>query len=503
MKNVILTIIVIVAFFFSGFSQNQPSERQLIENTIQRYFDGWATGDTTKLGGAMHPSCHLKNYNNGKFITFTRNQYLSLFKLHERTKNLKTSIVAVDITNNMGSAKVEISTERDLFTDYFNLMKTNEGWFIADKVSTRTPHKIFNVNAILPKKEIIIEGLKRPWSIAFISEDEALISEKEGDLVKINLLTKEKTRIQGYPADLDDSITGFGDNTGKFEVLLDPDFKTNKYVYLSYVALADHNRTTKIIRAVLENETLQQIKVLFVAEPYTKERYHYGGGMVFGKDGKLYFTIGERLFSEQDEPVIPIAQNIEDRRGKIYRINSDGTIPKDNPDFGSKVSPGLYALGIRAAQGMTLDTATNKIWFTEHGTHQGDEINVLKAKANYGWPMKTTGKYRFAEFAPKPIPDNKYTDPAWSWVQTVAPTGLLFYSGNEFVAWKQNLIVAGLSKGSLWRMVLEGENIKSAEELFTDDRVRIRKVTQSPMGKLYILTDELNGKLIRIRNAAL
>lgn len=190
--------------------------------------------------------------------------------------------------------------------------------------------------------------------------------------------------------------------------------------------------------------------------------------MVFGKDGKLYFTIGERLFSEQDEPAIPIAQNIEDKRGKIYRINTDGTIPKDNPDFGSKASPGIFALGIRAAQGITLDNTTNKIWFTEHGTHQGDEINVLKAKANYGWPMKTTGKYRFAEFAPKLITDYKYTDPAWSWLQTVAPTGLHFYSGNEFVAWKRNLLVAGLSKGSLWRMVIEGENVKSAEELFTD-----------------------------------
>lgn len=502
MKNLILTIILMIAFFFRAFSQNQPTERQLIETTIQCYFDGWAAGDTIKLGRAMHASCHLKNYNNGNFVSLNRNQYLSLFKPHEPFKNLKTRIVSIDITNNMGSAKVEISTERDLFTDYFNLMKTNEGWFIADKVSTRTPHKIVDVNAILPKKEIIMEGLKRPWSIAFLSEDEALIAEKEGDLVKINLSTKEKTKIQGFPTDLDDSLTGFGDNTGKFEVLLDPDFKTNKFIYLSYVARKDNNRTTKIIRAVIEDKTLQQIKVLFVAEPYTKERFHYGGGMVFGKDGKLYFTIGERLFSEQDEPVLPIAQDIEDKRGKIYRINADGTIPQDNPDFGIKASPGLYAIGIRAAQGITLDTATNKIWFTEHGTHQGDEINVLKAKANYGWPMKTTGKYRFAEFSPKPILNQKYTDPAWSWLQTVAPTGLHFYSGNEFTAWKRNLLVAGLSKGSLWRMVIDGETIKSAEELFTDDRIRIRKVTQSPMGKLYILTDELNGKLIRIRNVA-
>jgi len=499
MKNVILSV-YLFAIFSSAFSQNTLTERQLIENTIQLYFDGWATGDTTKLGKAMHASCHLKNYGDGKFTQFSRHQYLSLFKLHARPDNLGTRIVALDITNNMGSAKVEISTERNLFTDYFNLMKTNEGWVIADKVSTRTSHKIFDVNAIQLQREVITEGLKRPWSIAFISEDEVLISEKEGDLIKFNLTNKEKIKIQGFPADLEDSLGGFGDNTGKFEVLLDPDFKSNKYVYLSYAAKA-RGRTTKIIRAVLEKESLKQIKVLFVAEPYTYQRVHYGGGMAFGSDGKLYFTIGERLFTEKDEPAVPIAQNVEDKRGKIYRINSDGTIPNDNPDFGLKATPGLYASGIRASQGLTVDPVTGKIWFSEHGTHQGDEINVLKAGANYGWPMKTSGKYRFAEFAPTPIAGNSYTDPVWSWLQTVAPTGLHFYSGNEFAAWNHNLFIGGLSTGSIWRMVIEGETIKSAEELFTDNRLRIRKVVQSPLGKLYILSDEVNGKLIRIKNA--
>ena len=146
-----------------------------------------------------------------------------------------------------------------------------------------------------------------------------------------------------------DSLIGFGDNTGKFEVLLDPDFRNNKFIYLSYAAQKGNLRTTKIIRAVLENNSLQQIKTLFVAEPYTTERHHYNGRMVFGKDGKLYFPIGERLFTEKDQPAIPIAQNIQDKRGKIYRINPDGTIPGDNPDFGDKAVPGLYAIGIRAA----------------------------------------------------------------------------------------------------------------------------------------------------------
>ncbi len=491
----------LLSFYLTVQAQNIPTERQLIENTIQLYFDGWATGDSTKIGKAMHASCHLKNYRDGKFIEYSKKQYLSLLKHRVSPKNLQTRLVSVDITNNMGSAKVEISTGKDLFTDYFNLMKTSEGWVIADKISTNKPHKTFDINAIRPEKEIVFEGLKRPWSIAFMTEEDALVSEKDGDLVKINLLNKERTKINGFPADMSDSLIGFGDNTGRFEVVLDPDFIKNQFIYLSYAAQRGNLRTTKIIRATLSGSSLKGIKTLFVAEPYTTERYHYGGGMVFGEDGKLYFTIGERLFTEKDQPLIPIAQNIQDKRGKIYRINSDGTIPVDNPDFGSQAVPGLYAVGIRAAQGITVNKSSGTLWFTEHGTHQGDEINILKAGANYGWPVKTTGKYRYADFKPQSDSTVNYTDPLWYWPQTVAPTGLQFYSGNEFAIWNGNLIVGGLSRGSLWRMVIEGEKIISAEELFTDSRLRIRKVVQSPAGKLYLLSDEMNGKVIRIKNS--
>ncbi|RYD78555.1 MAG: PQQ-dependent sugar dehydrogenase [Sphingobacteriales bacterium] len=503
MKKRLLALFIIMAANVPAFSQNNPTERALIEQTLQLYLDGWATGDSGKVGKAMHASCHLKNYNNGKFVLYTRNEYLGFFKPHERPKNLVTRIVSVDVTNNMGSAKIEISTARDLFTDYFNLIKTTEGWVIADKISTRTPHRVFDVNAIKPEKEIILEGLKRPWSMAFIAENEVLILEKEGNLLRVNLATKERTIIKGFPEDAEDSLSSFGDNTGKFEVLLHPNFAVNKYAYLSYAAKGANGRTTKIIRAVLNNNMLEKAITIFLAEPFTHERVHYGGGMVFGRDGKLYFSIGERLFTEKDEPALPIAQNIADKRGKIYRVNDDGTIPADNPSFGKNAIPGLYALGIRATQGLTLDTATNKIWFSEHGTHQGDEVNVLTAGANYGWAMKTTGKYRFAEFAPAAIEGNTYTEPVWNWAQTVAPTGLHVYRGNEFAAWNGNLLIGGLSKGSLWRLVTEGGKIKSTEELFTDDKIRIRKVLQSPAGRLFMLTDEVNGKLVRIKNGAL
>ena len=349
-------------------------------------------------------------------------------------------------------------------------------------------------------KNKIMEGFKHPWSLAFISENDVIVSEKDGNLLRVNLSSHQKTIITGFPKDLFDSIRVKTpiDNSGIFEVLVDPDFEKNQLIYVSYAAKAQEGTTTKVIRAKLKNNTLTQIKTLLVAAPYTREYFHYGGGMVFGKDSKLYITIGERLFWEIDEPPFPIAQDLTDKRGKIYRINSDGSIPKDNPDFGKNAIPGLYAIGIRAAQGITVEPATSKIWFSEHGTNQGDEINILRPGANYGWPNITSGTYRSDDYTPPKLEEVEFTAPTWYWLHTVAPTGLTFYTGDEFPEWKNNLFVPGLSRGSLWRFVVEGETIKSVEELFVDDRVRSRKVIQSPKGKLYMLTDEKNGKILQI-----
>lgn len=371
-----------------------------------------------------------------------------------------------------------------------------------------------------PQKTVVLEGLKRPWSAAFLSEQVALISEKDGDLLKVNLATKEKTTIKGFPSDLMDTITinskayapgsfprsadgkRIKYNAGIFDVVLHPDFETNNTLYVSYVSQKGPLSTTKVIRAVLANDSLTQVQSVLVAEPYTEGLFHYGGGMSFGSDNKLYITIGERLFSEINQPPIPIAQDPTDKRGKIYRLNDDGSIPVDNPDFGKDAVPGLYAPGIRAAQGITLNKKTGTLWFTEHGTHQGDEINILKAGENYGWPIKTTGDYRGPGYEPPAMENRVFTEPKWFWLQTVAPTGLTFYTGDEFPQWKDNLFISGLSRGSLWRVVLEDETIISLEELFVNDRVRARKVIQSPIGKLYLLTDEVDGKMILIERSS-
>lgn len=373
-----------------------------------------------------------------------------------------------------------------------------------------------------PSKEVIIDGLSRPWSMAFLSETEVLLSEKDGDLLRIDLNTKEKHRIKGFPDDKTDSLTykkadyPFGTfpsglangskvtyNAGILEVLIDPEYNSNQQVYISYTAKGEGGATTKVIRAQLQNDSLINIKPLLLALPYSHGLFHFGGGMTFGPDKKLYVTVGERIFNEINEPELPVAQDLTDRRGKIYRINPDGSIPGDNPDFGPDAIPGLYAVGIRAAQGITVEPNTGKIWFSEHGTVQGDEINLLQAGANYGWPIKTSGGYRSKEYQPPTMEGTDFTDPGWYWLHTVAPTGLTFYTGDEFLHWKNNLIVPGLSRGSLWRIRLEGETVKSMEELFIDNRERSRKAIMSPQGKLYILTEDLNnrknGKIVRIK----
>lgn len=352
-----------------------------------------------------------------------------------------------------------------------------------------------------PQKQIVMEGLNRPWSIAFLNEHEALVTEKNGTLVRVHLDQKSKKNIAGFPTDLVDSIgaLNFGDNSGIFEILLHPDFATNRTIYLSYAAKhINHGKATKFIRATLTNDSLSGIKTILEAGPYSHENFHYGGGMTIGADMKLYLSTGERLFWEHDEPPLPIAQDVSDPRGKIHRFNLDGSIPNDNPNLGNGAIPSIVALGIRNTQGLALQPETGLLWFSEHGTIQGDELNILDLGANYGWPNSTTGRLRSTDYKPPKIEGAVFAQPAWFWQHTVAPTGLCFYTGHEFPNWKNNLFVPGLSQGSLWRFHIVNRTIKSAEELFLDERVRTRKVAQSPEGKIYILTDEENGKIIRI-----
>lgn len=520
----IRTILIAIQTMFCSMAFAQ-TDLQQITTVLNTFINGTTFNYPDSITSVFYPGTRMFLYN-GTDSAFTRTpeQYAQGYARNmPGKKNSRVSkIIDIEIVKDVAYAKLQVDVPffGNRYHDLLLLKKILGEWKIIAKSTSAEPiPKSLEDTMVKPQKETVLEGLNKPWSIAFISENEAIIAEKDATLTRVNLLTKEKQPISGLPNDVARAVLidtaehrngvfpaqAHGQmhsfNAGWFQVLLDPDFKQNGYVYLSYAA---ENRkresTTKVIRGELKGGKLSKVETIFVAEPYSHGLFHYGGGMIFGNDGKLYITIGERNFFEHLNPNLPLAQDIKDKRGKVIRLNPDGTIPLDNPDFGPDAIKGLYALGIRASQGLTIDPQSGLIWFSEHGTLQGDELNIMEAGANYGWPNKTTGRYRTQNYKPKEVENTIFKDPVFYWDHTVAPTGLVFYNGPEFPQWKNNLIVPGLSKGSLWRMVIDQNQITSAEELFINDRVRLRKAALSPSGQLYLLTDEENGKLIRVFN---
>ena len=522
MKHAIFSFTLFITVTLSVCGQ---TDHDLVKETLYDFIDGTTYNYPDTIASAFYPGTRMFLYNDRDSLwVMTSEEYASLYKRRPPgTKNNRIgSITSIDMAGDVAYAKVQfiIPSYGNRYYDLLLLKKIQGEWKIVAKCTSAEPiPKTPQEMVVKPVKEVVMEGLDHPWSMAFLSEEEVIIAEKDGDLLRVNLSTKEREKITGLPTDvareirIDTSKHEWGVfpprahgqtqsyNAGWFQVLIDPDFDNNSYIYVSYAAEnKERASTTKVARGKLSGNKLTGVETLFLAEPYSHGLFHFGGGMIFGPDGKLYITIGERNLFEHLNPVPPLSQDITDKRGKIIRINPDGSIPVDNPGFGPGAIKGLYATGIRASQGLAIDPDTGKIWFSEHGTIQGDELNILAAGANYGWPHRTSGGYRSKDYDPPVIPGISFTDPVHYWDQTVAPTGLTFYLGREFPQWNGNLIVPGLGKGSLWRMVIENDKVVAAEELFIDDRVRLRKAVVSPRGKLYLLTDEENGKLVRVRN---
>lgn len=519
------TFFLLYIIFLSTQSTKAQTDQDLIKETLNDFIQGTTYNYPDRILSAFYPETSMFLYNEPDTVWIVKSEeYASWYSRRAPgTKNNRiNSIKSIVIENNVAFAKLEVLVPSfgNRYYDLMLLKKIEGEWKIVSKVTSaepipKSPQQIM----IKPVKEVIMEGFNRPWSMAFLSEEEVLIAEKDGDLLRVDLTTKERKKISGLPDDIARAIKidttkhkwgvfpsgSHGQtrayNAGLFKVLLDPDFEENSFIYLSYaVENSKKESTTKVIRGKLNEDKLTNVEKLFLAEPYSHGLFHYGGGMAFGPDGKLYISLGERNFYEENNPSPPLSQDVSDTRGKIIRINSDGSIPTDNPDFGYGAVKGLYATGLRASQGLAVDPSTEKIWFSEHGSSQGDELNILEGGANYGWPNRTTGGYRSNDYNPVEIKGTVYTDPVHYWDRTVAPTGIAFYQGREFAQWKDNLLVSGLSKGSLWRIIIENDEVIGSEELFINDRVRLRGVAVSPRGRIYLLTDEENGRLIRVKN---
>ena len=504
------------------FSQ---SDRELIEETLNDFINGTEYNYPEKIESAFYPEADMYLFNHADtLMRLSPKAYAAFYDNGRRGQRNKrySKVITLEVVLNVAYAKleVEIPSYGNRYYDLMLLKKIEGKWLIVSKCTSAEPiPKTALELKSNPEKEIIMEGLKKPWSMTFIDENQVLITEKDGDLLKINVKTKERDVISGlpndiaraiqidtsmhpwgvYPSSADGTVQSY--NAGWFQVLLDSDFENNHWIYISYASMNESKESAlKVVRGKLVDNNLTQIEILLFAGPYSHGLFHYGGGMTFGADGKLYIATGERNLFEHHNPALPLAQDITDKRGKIFRLNSDGSIPGDNPDFGPNALPGLYAIGIRATQGLILNKVTSDIWFTDHGTIQGDELNLLSAGANYGWPYKTSGKYRSKDYNPNYSNEMAFLDPVYYWSQTIAPTGLAIYHGNEFPQWADNILVPGLSKGSLWRIEMYDERVQSMEELFIGDRVRLRKVVVSPRGKIYLLTDEENGKIIQVVN---
>jgi glucose/arabinose dehydrogenase len=344
----------------------------------------------------------------------------------------------------------------------------------------------------------VAEGLENPWGMVFLPDGRMLVTERSGRLRVVNTDGTLSAPVAGVPA-----VDARGQG-GLLDVALDPAFSSNRLVYWSYAEAGEGGgrNHTAVARGRLEDETpprLDAVQVIFRQTPSLNSRAHFGGRLVFGRDATLFITLGERASTEGRMQ----AQRLDGLLGKIVRINADGSIPRDNPFFArADVRTEIWSLGHRNVQGAALHPATGELWAVEHGTRGGDELNIARPGRDFGWPTIAYG----IEYSGGPITGNMTAkegmeQPLYYWDPVIAPSGMAFYTGDRFPAWRGSLFVGGLGSSHLTRLTLEGERIVGEEWLLTDlepKPERIRDVRQGPDGALYLLTDSPTGRVLKL-----
>jgi len=341
-------------------------------------------------------------------------------------------------------------------------------------------------------------GLSNPWSIAFLPDGDILVTERAGRLRLIRHGELQEAPISGVP---EVKITVLG---GLLDVLLHPEFADNQIIYLSYAKGRDEDNrsSTAIARARLEDNALVDLEDIFIANSWSASPTNFGGRMVFGNDGKLYMTIGER----QEETR---AQDMMDHGGKVIRLNPDGSVPQDNPFAGiDGALPEIYALGIRSPQGLTMHPDTGALWENEHGPLGGDEINIIEAGRNYGWPLATFGlDYDGFPFTEETEGEG-LEQPFMYWIPSIAISGISVYQGEAFPRWQGNVFVGAMimgrtpKTGHIQRITFSDEGVPLVREpILVDLHQRIRDVRPGPDGHLYVLTDQNPGAVLKISPA--
>ena len=344
----------------------------------------------------------------------------------------------------------------------------------------------------------VAEGLQNPWSLAFLPGGKMLVTERPGRLRVVGADGKLSAAVTGLPA-----VFSRGQG-GLLDVVLDPAFAKSNLIYWSFSEpQADGTNNTAVARGKFVDDAtaprVDEVQVIYHQRPSLNSPLHFGSRLVFGRDGTLFITQGERS-------IIPgrmQAQKMDSGLGKIVRINADGTIPKDNPFVGKEgVLPEIWSFGHRNVQAATLHPTTGELWESEYGARGGDEINIARKAKDYGWPTITYG----IEYAGGPIgagitQQAGMEQPLYYWDPIIGPSGMTFYTGTLFPAWKGNLFIGGHGTLDLVRLVIEGEKVVGEERLLKDLQPkpeRIRDVRQGPDGAIYMVTDSTTGRILKL-----
>lgn len=335
----------------------------------------------------------------------------------------------------------------------------------------------------------IAEGLQTPWSLAFLPDGRMLVTERAGTMRIVSSSGERSAPLAGIP---DVHAQGQG---GLLDVVLGPDFGDDRRIYFSYAQPTGRGARTAVARAVLDPDSLRldQVEVIFTQDDDPPGRHHWGSRLVFARDGTLFVTLGDR-FMHRD-----LAQTLDNHYGKIVRINPDGTVPADNPFVDQPgAKPEIFSYGHRNLQGAALHPDSGVLWTHEHGPQGGDEVNVGKAGANYGWPVITYGReYVTGGRIGEGTERADVEPPLHHWTPSIAPSGMAFYTGEAFPRWRGNLFVGALRGQLLSRLELDGERVVGEERFLTELGSRIRDVRQGPDGGLYLL-DESHGRILKL-----
>jgi aldose sugar dehydrogenase len=353
----------------------------------------------------------------------------------------------------------------------------------------------------------VATGLANPWGLAFLPGGSMLVTEKAGTLRIVSATGVKSSPISGVPA-VDNAGQG-----GLLDVVLDPAYASNKRVYFTFAEKDATNSAlngTAVARAELDAAGLKlnNVTVIYQQSPKVQSTGHYGSRLVFDSAGHLFVTMGDRQTNAQRG----FAQDTTRGNGKVVRITTDGDAAPGNPSIAGSTVKGLWSYGHRNPQGAALHPGTGELWANEHGPQGGDEINRVLADKNYGWPTISYGQeYGTTTQVGEGTAKDGMEQPAVYWdtsdgspftggqKSSTAPSGMAFYSGDKFPEWSGNLLVGALAGRALWRLVLSGNTITARERLLSERNERIRDVRQGPDGYLYVLTDDANGKILRLQ----